>query len=205
MRRGWVSRWAIVLLPAIVGTSQACFQEDQTPDAQPGLGQSSQRSPVFTPAHPRIADAVRDFFGVRPTPEQPIEFPHQVHIESGLGCTDYCHEGAAQGPVAGLPSINTCMLCHRAIAVDAPLIKELAAYEERGEDLAWQRVYGYSPLAHVRFNHAPHLRADVECATCHGDVGQQTVAERSVDLTMEFCVNCHEARSAPNECVTCHF
>ena len=58
---------------------------------------------------------------------------------------------------------------------------------EKGIDLAWQRVYGFSSVDHVRFNHAPHIRAKVECATCHGNVGEQTVAQRSVDHTMGFC------------------
>ena len=43
---------------------------------------------------------------------------------------------------------------------------------EKGIDLAWQRVYGFTREAHVRFNHAPHIRAKVECATCHGDIAQ---------------------------------
>ena len=55
------------------------------------------------------------------------------------------------------------------------------------------------------FNHAPHIRAGVECATCHGDVARQTVAGRNVDLTMGFCVKCHKTRHASNDCLTCHF
>jgi hypothetical protein len=57
----------------------------------------------------------------------------------------------------------------------------------------------------VRFNHAPHIRAGVDCATCHGEVARQTVAERAVDLDMRFCVNCHKTRNASNDCLTCHF
>jgi len=57
----------------------------------------------------------------------------------------------------------------------------------------------------VRFNHAPHVRAKVECATCHGDVAKQTVAERVVDHTMGFCVSCHQAKKASNDCLTCHY
>ena len=53
--------------------------------------------------------------------------------------------------------------------------------QEKGLDLAWQRVYGYTQPAHVRFNHAPHIRANVECSTCHGDIAHQTVAQRNVD------------------------
>lgn len=160
---------------------------------------------VYTPAHATIGEAVNDFFGVRSRPVQPIEFPHKTHIEKGLTCTDYCHEAVEKGPIAGLPSINICMTCHIAIATDRPLIKEITALQEKGLDLSWQRVYGYAHQAHVRFNHAPHIRASVECSTCHGDIANQTVARRNVDLHMGFCVSCHREKNAPNECITCHF
>jgi hypothetical protein len=45
----------------------------------------------------------------------------------------------------------------------------------------------------------------VDCATCHGRIDQQTVAERNVDLKMGFCIDCHKSKQAPNECLTCHF
>ena len=97
------------------------------------------------------------------------------------------------------------MICHAAIATDRPLIQQITAMSEKGIDLAWQRVYGFSNDDHVRFNHAPHIRAKVECATCHGNVGEQTVAQRSVEHTMGFCVNCHNERKASVDCLTCHF
>jgi predicted CXXCH cytochrome family protein len=142
---------------------------------------------------------------VRPSVEQPFPFPHNTHIAKGLTCTEYCHEGVTKGPVAGLPSIRTCMICHDAIATDRPLIQKLAEFQKQGLDLEWKRVYGYPHESHVRFNHAPHIRAGVECTTCHGDVAQGPVAERLVDLNMGFCVNCHRERQASNDCLTCHF
>ena len=63
-------------------------------------------------------------------------------------------------------------------------------------------MYGYTQQAHVKFNHAPHIRAKVECSTCHGNIAQQTVAQRNVDLTMGFCVNCHREKKAPTDCLT---
>jgi hypothetical protein len=169
-------------------------------DAGPAATQS-----VFTPARATIADATRDFFGVRPAATQPIPFPHKTHIEKGLACTEYCHESVTKGPVAGLPSVKTCMICHDAIATDRPLIQQITAIQKTGRDLAWQRVYGYPQTAHVHFNHAPHIRANVDCATCHGDIKSQTVAQRNVDLNMGFCVNCHRQKNASNDCWTCHF
>ncbi len=164
-----------------------------------------QPTGVFTTARPTFAAALSDFMGRRPIAAQPIEFPHNVHVARQIMCTEYCHESVTTGPVAGLPSVSTCMICHAAIATDKPRIQQIAALSEKGIDLQWTRVYGYAPEAHVRFNHAPHIRAKVECTTCHGDIGGQTIAQRNVDLSMGFCVNCHNANKASIDCLTCHF
>ena len=164
-----------------------------------------QSTAVFTTARPTFAKAVDDFLYRRPDPVQPIEFPHVVHVGKQIACTEYCHESVTTGPVAGLPSVRTCMICHNAIATDRPRIKQITAMREKGIDLAWQRVYGYPQTAHVKFNHAPHIRAKLDCSTCHGNIGQQTVAQRNVDVNMGFCVTCHRENKAPTDCLTCHF
>lgn len=166
---------------------------------------SNGRVPEFTPAHASFGEAVRHFFGIRPEPEQPIPFPHKTHIDRALLECDYCHDSVKKGPVANIPNINTCLECHETIATDKPLIQRILDYSNRGEDIPWQRVYGWVDEAHVRFNHAPHIRAQVECATCHGDVAQMTVARRVIDHTMGFCVKCHIEKKAPIDCLTCHF
>jgi Cytochrome c7 and related cytochrome c len=160
-------------------------------------------STVFTPAHRTTAAAARDFFAIRPAAVQPIPFPHKTHIAKKAVCAD-CHESADKGPVAGIPSVKTCMICHSQIATDKPLIKQVTGYSEKGIEIPWQRVYGFTREAHVRFNHAPHIRASVDCSTCHGDVANQT-AERAVDHNMGFCVNCHKQKNASNDCLTCHY
>jgi hypothetical protein len=159
---------------------------------------------VFTPAHETTGEAAREFFGIRPAAVQPIPFPHKTHIAKNAVCAD-CHESADKGPIAGIPSVKTCMICHSQIATDKPLIKQVTGYADKGIEIPWQRVYGFTREAHVRFNHAPHIRASVDCATCHGDVANQTVAERVVDHNMGFCVNCHKAKNASNDCLTCHY
>ena len=160
---------------------------------------------VFTPARASFGQALREFIGSRPTDvAQPFPFSHQIHLSKGALCTD-CHTAVEQGPRASIPGVSTCMICHSQIATDRPLIQQITAMQEKGLDLAWHRVNGYTNQQHVRFNHAPHIRANVECATCHGDIAHQTVAQRNVHLHMGFCVNCHREKQAPNECVTCHF
>lgn len=191
MRLRWAGPKACAAAVALCATV-ACGSQAQVSDD------------VFTPAHRTFGSAARDYFNIKSTPQQPIPFPHKTHIAKGAECTD-CHETVERGPVAGIPSVKTCMVCHSQIATQKPLIKEVTSYSERGVDIPWQRVYGFSQEAHVRFNHAPHIRAKVDCATCHGQLKDQTVAERVVDHTMGFCVNCHREKKAPNDCLTCHF
>ena len=186
-------RWAAALL-VVAAAVAACRRADQPPPAS-----------VFTPAHPSLGAAVNDFLNLRPDPQQPFPFPHSTHVAQKIMCTEYCHESVVKGPIAGLPSVKTCMICHNAIATDRPRIKQITAMREKGIDLAWQRVFDYTPQAHVKFNHAPHIRAKVECSTCHGNIGQQTVAQRNVDLNMGVCVTCHREKNAPTDCLTCHF
>lgn len=161
-------------------------------------------SSVYSPAHRTVGAAARDFFNIRPAARQPLAFPHKTHIAKQAMCTD-CHETVERGPIAGIPSVKTCMICHSQIATDRPLIKEVTSYSDKGIEIPWQRVYGFTHAAHVRFNHAPHVRANVDCKACHGDVANMTVAERAVDHTMGFCVGCHRQKNAPNDCLTCHF
>lgn len=178
------------------------------PGATEALAAQSSRTsgfpPVFTPAHQNPVEAIKDFFGVRPDPIQPIAFSHQVHLSEKVPC-NMCHTSYAVGPQAGLPDIRICMSCHGMIASDRPEVKKVTAYAQRGEDIPWQRVYAFSQTAHLKFNHSPHIRAGVDCSKCHGELARQTVAQRAVKHTMGFCVDCHRANNAPTDCLTCHF
>jgi len=121
------------LLLVVAGTS-AC---------RPASNRASTAS-VYTPARETVGAAVNDFFGIRPQAKQPFPFPHSTHVAKKVACTDYCHESVTKGPVAGLPSIKTCMICHESIATDRPLIQQITEMSKRGVDLSWERVYGYS-------------------------------------------------------------
>jgi hypothetical protein len=197
-------RLAIALL--VLSISGGCrLYESTIPARQVPPLLPGQTADVFTTARPSLAVAVNDFLVRRPAPVQPIEFPHDIHVTRKIACTEYCHEGVTTQAVAGLPSVRTCMLCHNAIATDRPRIQVIAAMRERGLDLAWQRVFDYPAPSHVKFNHAPHIDAGSQCATCHGNIAGQTVAQRNVSMTMGFCVNCHNQNRASVDCQTCHF
>ncbi len=141
-----------------------------------------------------------------PPPPQPIAFNHQVHIENDIECTR-CHQGAETQAEAGLPPMATCAGCHRRQAADNPEVQKfMEQYNSgRGEPMVWRKVNVIPPEAMVHFKHKPHIRAGVECETCHGDVSHMTVVHQVVDVAkMGWCLDCHRERDAPTDCLTCH-
>lgn len=122
----------------------------------------------------------------------------------GLACLD-CHSTADHLAPAGMPSVRKCMLCHEKLATGKPDLKKVQDYAARGIEIPWQRVYAFSPSALVRFRHAPHYRAGIDCAICHGDVGRGTVAVLAVKHSMGTCLTCHRRRGATEDCAACHY
>jgi hypothetical protein len=161
-------------------------------------------SPIFKPARQPFIASVREYFQLQSTPVQPIAFNHQAHLKNGMECAS-CHTGVTEGPDAGIPSVSFCMACHQEVATNNPEIKKLTAYAAKEQDIPWEPVYWFYPSEHVRFWHAPHIRAGVDCQQCHGDMTQQTVAVRSKNLNMNFCISCHRAKGASADCTTCHY
>lgn len=197
----WSKLWLIAMLGGAVGLLAFCSGSRHETPVPPAYVTSGQ----FSTAHPSVLDAAKDYFDVYPDQvQQPIAFNHQIHLKNGMQCTD-CHKGVTQGPDAGIPSVKFCMTCHQVIATDKPEIKKLTAYYKNGQDIPWQPVFWFYQSEHVKFRHNPHIRAGLDCATCHGDMRQRTVAVRKPDLTMGFCVHCHRLRQAPTDCTTCHF
>ena len=135
---------------------------------------------------------------------QPIAYSHKQHIALGLQCLD-CHIYADMSAAATLPSVRKCMLCHAKIAAAKPEIKKLAAFAASKREVPWQRVYGFEPEASVKFQHAPHIRAKVACARCHGDMTQASTAELLVKHNMGTCLSCHRQNKATEDCAACHY
>lgn len=147
--------------------------------------------------------------------EQPIEFPHDIHVaENGINCM-YCHTYARRSKVAGIPPVSKCMGCHMVIATDKERIQKLTEYWEKRESPPWRKVHDVPDFVH--FTHEKHIqrfvvdneelpveRVNEVCAFCHGDVKSMTVAEKVKPLTMGFCQRCHQANDGPFDCWKCH-
>ena len=144
-------------------------------------------------------------------PKQPIEFMHTVHVEQNdIDCV-FCHRNVETGAEATIPAIEQCMMCHRVITgehpnVTNPLhkaeITKLVTYWENRQPIDWVRVHVMPD--HVRFVHAPHIKAGFDCATCHGDVGSMERVKQVRSLNMGDCVACHRENNAPTDCTICH-
>jgi hypothetical protein len=131
-----------------------------------------------------------------------VTFDHKIHAgDYRIPCLD-CHAFADKSPVAGVPSGRKCMGCHKFVAKDKPAIEVLAQHTQDGEPLRWPRVFALPDFIH--FTHRMHVRAQVACAECHGDVAAKHLVTQDQPFTMGRCVSCHEERHASRDCLTCH-
>ena len=151
-------------------------------------------------------------------PVQPIYYSHKVHAGiNQINCL-YCHGSAWESKTAGIPAVNICMNCHKAITTyekgpklyneDGDEINgtaELAKlYKAAGFDPAkpsswdpskakpieWVKIHNLPD--HVYFNHSQHIRAGkVQCQTCHGEITAMDEVKQVSELSMGWCVNCH--------------
>jgi c(7)-type cytochrome triheme protein len=154
-----------------------------------------------------------DRYALGYTPDQPIAFSHKLHAGDNKVPCLYCHTGADRSRHAGVPPLDTCMNCHRYARTDKPAIQKITALYEKGETLAWNRIYDLP--GHVYFDHRPHVRAGIACQECHGPVETMDKVRRVMNMRMGQCLACHRGehaylvaqpsvRRAPEECSTCH-
>jgi hypothetical protein len=135
-------------------------------------------------------------------PTQPIAFSHPLHVTRvGLDCR-HCHAAVDRSRHPGIPSIQVCMECHAQAVQDRPEVQKLIAHWEEKRPIAWNRVHRLPD--HVHFTHKRHVRAGVECVTCHSEVEHQPRIRQTRSLDMGWCVSCHREREASTDCWTCH-
>ncbi|MGH7717379.1 MAG: cytochrome c3 family protein [Gemmatimonadaceae bacterium] len=135
-------------------------------------------------------------------PEQPIAFPHPVHVKTlGMNCL-YCHYAADKSPDPGLPALGTCTGCHQpgligpqrpaSPAGPARTSEELAKLFQYASDsipIPWVRIHKVPD--YVQFPHMRHVNAGVTCQSCHGQVQDMGRVYQAESLNMGWCVNCH--------------
>ena len=151
-----------------------------------------------------IATVAFAFRPARAVP-QPIAYPHKIHVvDNQMECLS-CHVNADRSIAATIPSVTECMVCHENVKTDSPEIKKLAAYALKNEEPPWVRVYGFPEEADVYFTHKRHVKAGVDCATCHGDMkNMMTPMKENVRWTMGKCIDCHREKKVSVDCLVCH-
>jgi hypothetical protein len=139
--------------------------------------------------------------GVRVGATQPIAFSHQLH--AGVKAIDcrFCHPFVARSAHPGLPPVEKCLYCHNHIIANHPEIRKEHEYFNTGTPTPWVKVF-YVP-EHVLFNHQPHIRQEIACEACHGEV-KQADRLKGTRFKMGFCVECHRSRQANLDCWACH-
>jgi mono/diheme cytochrome c family protein len=170
----------------------AGIREELAQSAEPTL-ETDFSIPLNVALHPPIA--------------QPIAFSHKLHVGMGLQCTN-CHANPQRSPEISspdmsLPPVQSCMGCHAVVAKNKPEIKSLTEIARSGRAVPWARVYPLTPGIH--FDHGPHLRAGVQCMTCHGRVPEESALFEQTGLTsMATCIGCHRTHELPIDCKMCH-
>jgi Cytochrome c/Cytochrome c7 and related cytochrome c len=152
-------------------------------------------------------------------PVQPIYYSHKVHAGiNQINCL-YCHGSAWESKTAGVPAVNICMNCHKAITEYSQ--KSMKLYNEEGDEVngtaeiaKLYKYAGFDPAKpnswdpskakpiewikihnlpdHVYFNHSQHIRVgNVQCQTCHGEITDMNEVKQVSELSMGWCINCH--------------
>jgi cytochrome c2 len=151
-------------------------------------------------------------------PVQPIYYSHKVHAGiNQINCL-YCHGSAEQSKHAAIPSVNTCMNCHKAIqsyekgpklfdeegneidgTAEIQKLYEFAGFDPNNPNkwdpsmakpIEWIKIHNLPD--HVYFNHAQHVNAGkVQCQSCHGEIQAMDEVKQMSDLSMGWCINCH--------------
>ncbi len=135
--------------------------------------------------------------GMGRSPEQPVRFPHPVHVNTlKMNCA-FCHNAVNQSPDPGLPAVGTCMGCHTLVAAQRPEIQKLAGFFNARRPVPWVRVHKVPEYVH--FPHMRHVNAGVTCQTCHGQVNNMSQVFQAQSLNMGWCVSCHANGYSPAE------
>ena len=155
-------------------------------------------------------------------PIQPIHYSHRIHAGDNKIDCKYCHSNARKSKASGIPALNVCMNCHKAISEVAPETAtadyskeyydgEIAklydavgwdpstrTYSGKPEPVKWVRIHNLPDF--VYFNHSQHVSvAGVQCQHCHGPIQDMEVVHQDQPLTMGWCINCHRTTEVKME------
>ncbi len=156
-------------------------------------------------------------------PIQPIHFSHKIHAGDNQIDCKYCHSGARSASMAGIPSLDVCMGCHKTISEyegeedtangytkefytkEIKKLYQAVGWDERhfkytgnSQPVEWIRIHKLPDFTY--FNHAQHVTvANLNCYACHGAVDEMEIVRQHAPLTMGWCVECHRKSNVNTE------
>ncbi len=96
-----------------------------------------------------------EIFGFNEGPDQPIAFPHTVHVQDyGIDCT-FCHRTVTVAAAASVPAVGFCMTCHRSVGDGLVEVEKLRQYHADSIPIDWVRVHRVPDFVH--FVHEAHV------------------------------------------------
>lgn len=131
------------------------------------------------------------------SPAQPIKFSHAVHAGQNQTDCNYCHYTAKISKSAGIPSGSICLNCHFLVRNGTRSgqteISKIITHLDEKKPVEWVRIYKLPDF--VFFSHEQHVSAgQISCESCHGDVRKIDRLYQSPDLSMGWCLDCHDTR-----------
>ncbi len=123
------------------------------------------------------------------SPEQPIAFSHKKHSgEFGMKCL-FCHYSAETSSFSNIPTTKSCIVCHIALKNESELMKPVNFSFDSNASIKYNRVYILPDYTH--FDHSSHIKAQIDCSSCHGSVETMDSIKQVSVISMSWCLNCH--------------
>lgn len=123
------------------------------------------------------------------TQKQDVQFSHKIHSGKFQMKCLFCHYSAANSTHSNIPTTYDCIVCHIALKNEKPSLKPVIDSYYNKTALAWKRINQLPD--HTHFDHSKHLKAEIDCSTCHGKVEEMDSIYVVNNFTMKWCVDCH--------------
>ena len=132
--------------------------------------------------------------------ERRFAFSHFHHVvDEKLECVN-CHADALAADAPGMPTPDTCAVCHDDIDAKKPPDRRVATLFH-GEEFA--AAHASALPGEVVFSHGRHA-SQAACADCHRGIERNELAADLKPVRMEDCTRCHASKEVPDACTTCH-